>query len=68
MDIDEAVTLTQDRLAGEGGTMGNLLGHFRNRISPVLIGDSGMGARARMRRETSDRDGRPAIRLRTAAA
>ncbi|MDE0717595.1 MAG: hypothetical protein OXH64_06620 [Rhodospirillaceae bacterium] len=40
MDIDEAVTLTQDRLAGEGGTMGDLLGHFRNRISPVLIGEA----------------------------
>ena len=39
MDIDEAVTLTQDRLAEEGGTMGDLLGHFRNRIAPVLIGD-----------------------------
>ena len=39
MDIDEAVALTQDRLAEEGGTMGDLLGHFRNRISPVLIGD-----------------------------
>ena len=39
MDIDEAVTLTQDRLAEEGGTMGDLLGHFRNRISPVLVGD-----------------------------
>ena len=38
MDIDEAVTLTQDRLAEEGGTMGDLLGHFRNRISPTLIG------------------------------
>ena len=40
MNIDQAVTLTQDRLAEEGGTMGELLGHFRNRISPVLIGDS----------------------------
>ena len=40
MDIDEAVALTQDRLAGEGGTMGDLLGHFRNRVSPVLVGDS----------------------------
>ena len=40
MDIDAAVTLTQDRLAGEGGTMGDLLGHFRNRVSPVLVGDS----------------------------
>ena len=40
MDIDEAVALTQDRLTGEGGTMGDLLGHFRNRVSPVLVGDS----------------------------
>ena len=40
MDIDEAVTLTQDRLAEEGGTMGDLLGHFRNRISPVLVGET----------------------------
>ena len=40
MDIDEAVTLTQDRLAEEGGTMGDLLGHFRNRISSVLVGDT----------------------------
>ena len=39
MELDEAITLTQDRLAEEGGTMGELLGHFRNRISPVLIGD-----------------------------
>ena len=39
MDIDEAVALTQDRLAEEGGTMGDLLGRFRGRISPVLIGD-----------------------------
>ncbi len=39
MDIDKAITLTQDRLAEEGGTMGDLLGHFRNRISPNLIGD-----------------------------
>ena len=39
MDIDKAITLTQDRLAEEGGTMGDLLGHFRNRISSVLIGD-----------------------------
>ena len=38
MNIDEAVTLTEDRLAAEGGTMGDLLGRFRNRISPVLIG------------------------------
>ncbi len=39
MDIDEAVTLTQDRLAEEGGTMGDLLGHFRNRVSTTLVGD-----------------------------
>ena len=39
MEIDEAIALTHDRLAEEGGTMGDLLGHFRNRISPVLIGD-----------------------------
>ena len=40
MNIDEAVILTQERLAEEGGTMGDLLGHFRHRISPVLIGES----------------------------
>ncbi len=40
MNIDEAVILTQERLAEEGGTMGDLLGHFRDRISPVLIGPS----------------------------
>ena len=39
MEIDEAVTLTQDRLAQEGGTMGDLLEHFRGGISPILIGD-----------------------------
>ncbi len=39
MSIDEAIVRVQDRLAGEGGSMGELLGHFRNRISPVLIGD-----------------------------
>ena len=39
MDIDEAITLTQDRLADEGGTLADLLGHFRNRVAPVLIGD-----------------------------
>ena len=40
MNIDEAVILTQERLSGEGGTMGDLLGYFRNMISPVLIGAS----------------------------
>ena len=39
MEVDDAVSLTQDRLAEEGGTMGDLLGHFRNRVSPILIGD-----------------------------
>jgi len=39
MHIDEAVTHTQDRLAREGETMDELLGRFRNRVSPVLIGD-----------------------------
>ena len=39
MEIDDAIALAQDRLAEEGDTMGELLGHFRNRISPVLIGD-----------------------------
>ena len=40
MDIDEAVTLTQDRLAAEGDSMADLLGHFRDRVSPILVGDS----------------------------
>ena len=39
MEIDEAVALTQERLAEEGGTMGDLLRRFRGRISPILIGD-----------------------------
>ena len=39
MNLDEAIKKTQDRLAAEGGTMGDLLLHFRNKISPVLIGD-----------------------------
>ena len=43
MNIDEAVTLTEERLAAEGGTMGDLLGHFRDRVSPVLIGDPEWG-------------------------
>ena len=38
MDIDEAVTLTQDRLAEEGGTMGDLLANFRRKVAPSLIG------------------------------
>ena len=39
MDIDEAVALTQDRLVQEGDSMGDLLGRFRSRISPILIGE-----------------------------
>ena len=39
MDIFEAIALTQDRLVEEGASMGELLGYFRNRISPVLIGE-----------------------------
>ena len=40
MNIDEAIALTEDRLVEEGDNMGDLLGQFRNRISPILIGDS----------------------------
>lgn len=39
MDIFEAIALTQDRLVEEGETMGDLLGYFRNGISPVLVGE-----------------------------
>lgn len=39
MNIDEAVLLTQDRLAVEGGSMAELLGQLRNGISPGLVGD-----------------------------
>ncbi len=39
MDIHEAIAITQERLAGEGATMHDLLGHLRGRISPVLIGE-----------------------------
>ena len=40
MNTDKAVLLTQDRLVEEGVTMGDLLGQFRARVSPVLIDDS----------------------------
>ena len=40
MEIDEAVLQTQTRLTAEGCNLSDLLGHFRNRISPVLIGDT----------------------------
>ena len=43
MNIDEAVLLTQDRLAEEGGTMAELLGRFRGRISSALIGEREWG-------------------------
>ena len=39
MDIFEAIALTQDRLVEEGASMGELLGYFRNRISPGLVGE-----------------------------
>ena len=39
MHIDEAVMLTQDMLAEEGSSMGELLGHFRRGISRDLIGE-----------------------------
>ncbi|WP_428278467.1 hypothetical protein [Candidatus Palauibacter sp.] len=39
MDIHEAIAISQERLAGEGATMHDLLGHLRDRISPVLIGE-----------------------------
>ncbi|MXZ60890.1 MAG: hypothetical protein F4228_08710 [Acidobacteria bacterium] len=39
MDLDQAVTLTEERLAVEGGALSDLLRHFRDRVSPVLIGD-----------------------------
>ena len=39
-DIDEAVKITQDSLAAEGGTMSELLSHSRKWFYPNLIGDS----------------------------
>ena len=41
MEIDEAITLTQDRLINEGDSLGDLLAHFRNRVSPILVDDQG---------------------------
>lgn len=40
MSIDEAVLITQERLAQEGQNMGDLLCFFRDRISSTLIGES----------------------------
>ncbi len=39
MQLDAAVALTENRLAEEGGVLSDLLRHFRDRVSPVLIGD-----------------------------
>lgn len=39
MEIDDAVKLTQERLAQEGTSMAELLAHFRDKVSPTLIGD-----------------------------
>lgn len=39
MDIDEAVLVTQDRLAREGHSMGELLDSLRSWTSPILIDD-----------------------------
>ena len=39
MDISEAIALTQDRLAEEGASLGELIGQLRGRISPTLIGE-----------------------------
>lgn len=40
MNIDDAVLITQERLAQEGQNLGNLLCNLRDRISPSLIGES----------------------------
>lgn len=40
MDIHEAVSITQERLAQEGQNLGELLDFFRDRISPTLIDDT----------------------------
>ena len=40
MDINEAIAISQERLAKEGATMDDLLGRLRDRISPALIGES----------------------------
>ena len=39
MNIDEAVLVTQERLSQEGYSMRDLLEHFRDRISLILIGE-----------------------------
>ena len=39
MDIEQAIAISQERLAEEGATMEDLFGRLRDRISPVLIGE-----------------------------
>ena len=39
MDTDKAIAVTQERLGGEGESMADLLGKFRDRISPTLVGE-----------------------------
>ena len=39
LEIDKNVLLTQSRLTAEGATLADLLGHFRPRFAPELIGD-----------------------------
>ena len=40
MEIDAAIEVTQERLAKEGDSMGDLLISFRDRISPILVGET----------------------------
>ena len=40
MNIDQAVILTQERLATEGDTMADLLRRFRKYVAPALVGES----------------------------
>ncbi|MXY12817.1 MAG: hypothetical protein F4Y46_02105 [Chloroflexi bacterium] len=39
MDIEQAIAISQERLAEEGATMEDLFGRLRDSISPVLIGE-----------------------------
>ena len=39
MNFEEGLAVTQERLAGEAGSMAEVLERLRGRISPVLIGD-----------------------------
>ena len=40
LDTEESVTITQERLSIEGRNLGELIQHFRDRISTTLIGES----------------------------